>query len=106
MQPKLRELRQILSAAIPEAEERISWGMPTYWKGRNIIHFAAGKRHIGVYPGPDAVIEFAARLQGYKTSKGAIQLPNDQELPLDLVAHIARWNFEQVTGASIEKKQR
>ena len=44
---------------------------------------------------PDAVIEFAARLQGYKTSKGAIQLPNDRELPLQLVADIARWSFEQ-----------
>lgn len=106
VRPKLQELRTILRTAIPEAEERISWGMPTYWKGRNIIHFAAGKRHIGIYPGPDAVIEFAERLQGYKTSKGAIQLPNDRELPLGLVADIARWNFEQVTGASIEKKQR
>ena len=106
IRPRLHAIRAAVREAIPEAEERISWGMPTYWKGRNIIHFATGKRHIGVYPGPDAVIEFAARLQGYKTSKGAIQLPNDRELPLGLVADIARWNFEQVTGASIEKKQR
>ncbi len=106
IRPRLHAIRDTIRETIPEAEERISWGMPTYWKGHNIIHFAAGKRHIGIYPGPDAVIEFAERLQGYKTSKGAIQLPNDRELPLDLVAHIARWNFEQVTGASIEKKQR
>lgn len=98
IQPRVRAIRDTIRAAIPEAEERISWGMPTYWKGHNIIHFAAGKHHIGIYPGPDAVIEFAARLQGYKTSKGAIQLPNDGELPLCLVAHIARWNYEQVTG--------
>ena len=106
VRPKLQELRTILRTAIPEAEERISWGMPTYWKRHNIIHFAAGKRHIGIYPGPDAVIEFAERLQGYKTSKGAIQLPNDRELPLALVADIGRWSFEKITGASIEKKQR
>ena len=43
LQPKLRELRGILRAALPEAEERISWSMPTWWKGQNLIHFAAAK---------------------------------------------------------------
>ena len=95
IQPRLHAIRDTIREAIPAAEERISWGMPTYWKRHNVIHFAAGKRHIGIYPGPDAVVAFAERLQGYKTSKGAIQLPNDRELPLDLVAHIARWSFEQ-----------
>ena len=95
IRPRLHAIRDTIREAIPEAEERISWGMPTYWKGYNIIHFAAGKRHIGIYPGPDAILEFADKLQGYKTSKGAIQLPNDQELPLALVADIARWSFEQ-----------
>ena len=42
--PYLNEVRQILRAAIPEAEEKISWSMPTFWKGRNIIHFAASKK--------------------------------------------------------------
>ena len=73
IRPRLRAIRDTIREAIPEAEERISWGMPTYWKGYNIIHFAAGKRHIGIYPGPDAILEFADKLQGYKTSKGAIQ---------------------------------
>ena len=95
IRPRLKAIRVTIREAIPEAEERISWCMPTYWKGRNIIHFAAGKHHIGIYPGPDAVIEFAEQLQGYKTSKGAIQLPNDRELPLALVADIARWSFER-----------
>ena len=95
IQPRLHAIRDTIREAIPEAEERISWGMPTYWKGRNIIHFATAKRHIGIYLGPEAVIEFAERLQGYKTSKGAIQLPNDRELPLELVADIAWWSFER-----------
>ena len=42
VRPYLNEVRQILRTAIPEAEEKISWSMPTFWKGRNIIHFAAG----------------------------------------------------------------
>ena len=51
VQAKLIEIREILRAALPDAEERISWSMPTYWKGRNIIHFAASKKHLGLYPG-------------------------------------------------------
>ena len=51
VQPELLHVRGILRAALPNAEERISWRMPTYWQGRNLIHFAANKRHIGLYPG-------------------------------------------------------
>ena len=51
-QPYLNQVREAIRAALPEAQERISWSMPTYWKGRNIIHFAGFKKHIGLYPGP------------------------------------------------------
>ena len=56
---RLNEVRAVLRDALPEAEERISWSMPTYWKGRNIIHFAASKKHLGLYPGDEAVAAFA-----------------------------------------------
>ena len=95
IQPRLRLIRDTIKAAIPEAEERISYQMPTFWKGRNIIHFAAAKKHIGIYPGGEATGVFADRLTEFKTSKGAIQLPNDKELPLELIAEIARWSFER-----------
>ncbi len=87
----LRQVNKAIKASIPEAEERISWSMPTYWKGRNLIQFAAAKRHIGLYPGPSAVAEFAGRLTEYKTSKGTIQLPYGKPLPLELIAEIAKW---------------
>ena len=92
---RLNIIRQTIRAAIPDAEERISWQMPTFWKGRNIIHFAAFKNHIGIYPGGEATSEFAEKLTDYKTSKGAIQLPNNKELPLELIAEIARWSYER-----------
>ena len=95
VQPRLNAIYDTICGAIPDAEERLSWGMPTFWKGRNIIHFAVAKHHIGLYPGPDAVEAFADRLKEYKTSKGAIQLPNKKELPLELVAEIARWSYEK-----------
>ncbi len=95
VQPRLNAVYDAIRAAVPEAEERTSWGMPTFWKGRNIIHFAAAKNHIGLYPGSEAVEAFAARLTDFRTSKGAIRLPNDRELPLELIAEIARWSFEK-----------
>ena len=94
LQPRLFEIYEAIKTAIPDTEERLSWGMPTFWRGRNIIHFAPAKRHIGIYPGPDAIEAFAGRLTEYKTSKGAIQLPHNKDLPLDLVADIAKWSFE------------
>ena len=87
----LRQVNEAIKAGIPEAKEKISWSMPTYWKGRNLIQFAASKRHIGLYPGAEAVEAFAGRLTDYKTSKGTIQLPYSKPLPLELIADIAKW---------------
>ncbi len=94
VQPLLTKVRDVLRAALPDAEERISWRMPTFWKKRNIIHFAAFKNHIGIYPGAVAMEHFAPRLTKYKTSKGALQLPYSKPLPLELIAEIARWCYE------------
>lgn len=89
IRPRLMAVYETIRTVLPDAEERISWSMPTFWKGRNIIHFAAAKNHIGLYPGPEVVEMFADRLSEYKTSKGAIQFPNNKELPLELIAEIA-----------------
>ena len=94
VRPRLREMRAILRSALPEAEERISWSMPTYWQGKNIIHFAASKKHLGLYPGGEATAVFAEALKEYDVSKGTIRLPYDRELPADLIVKIARWCLE------------
>ena len=91
LQACLRQVNAAIRSSIPEAVEKISWGMPTYWKGRNLIQFAAAKRHIGLYPGPEAVEAFAELLMEYKTSKGTVQLPYSRPLPLELIAEIAKW---------------
>ncbi len=90
-QPYLRQINEAIRNTLPDAVQKISWSMPTYWKNRNLIQFAASKNHIGLYPGPAAVEFFADRLQEYRTSKGAIQLPYDKPLPLGLVCEIAAW---------------
>ena len=89
----LESVRNVLRASLPDAVEKISWSMPTYWQGHNIIHFAAAKKHIGLYPGPEAVTNFAEKLDqaGCRYSKGSIQIPYSDALPLDLIAEIADW---------------
>lgn len=90
----LKEVREAIRAALPEAEERISWSMPTFWKKHNLIHFACFQKHIGLYPGQEAVEEFREQLSDYKTSKGTIHLPYDKPLPVDLIKKIAKWCYE------------
>lgn len=94
LQVYLLQVRKAIHEAIPEAEEKISWSMPTFRKQHNIIHFAANKKHIGIYAGTEAVIKFAEQLLPYKTSKGAIQIPYKEPLPLELIAQIAAWCYE------------
>lgn len=92
-QEDLRQIRQILRNALPEAQERISWSMPTYWKDHNILHFAASKGHIGLYPGTAAVQQFAEELRGYKTDKGTIRIPYGK-MDAALIEKIAKWCWE------------
>ena len=96
----LRAVRDTIREQLPFAEEKISWSMPTWWKKHNLIHFAAAKRHIGIYLGSEAVEHFAGELtkRGLKFSKGAIQIPYGENLPLDLVAEISRWCGEHNSG--------
>jgi uncharacterized protein YdhG (YjbR/CyaY superfamily) len=95
IQPILERIRKTIRETAPEAIEKISWQMPTYWQGENLIHFAAFKKHIGLYPGGEATTEFAERLTGYKTSKGTIQLPYGKEVDYQLIADIVRWRVRQ-----------
>lgn len=88
----LTAIYQELRAQLPDAQEKISYGMPTFWQGANIIHFAAQKKHLGLYPGPEVIQTFAERLDelGYSYSKGAIQFPYQEPLPLDVIGEIAK----------------
>ncbi len=92
VQPVLHAVRQVIRKVLPEAEERISYRMPTYWKKHNLIHFAAMKNHLGIYPGDSGINAFRAEIEkrGLKYSKGAIQFPFDR-VDLDLIGRIAEW---------------
>lgn len=89
--PMLTELYTLLKACLPAAEEKISWGMPTFYLRGNLIHFADQKRWIGLYPGGEAPLVFADRLTGFSTTKGSIHLPYHKALPVPLIRDIAAW---------------
>jgi uncharacterized protein YdhG (YjbR/CyaY superfamily) len=98
VQPLLQSVRETIRIAVPDAAEKISWQMPTFWQGENIVHFAAFKKHIGLFPGGEAVGVFADRLEGYKTSKGTIQFPLEKPIDHNLITDIVRWRVEQAKG--------
>jgi uncharacterized protein YdhG (YjbR/CyaY superfamily) len=96
LQPILQKIREIILAAAPNATEKISWRMPTYRQGENLVHFAAHKKHIGFYPGGEATDVFAERLKDYKVGKGSIQLPLDKPIDHYLITDITKWRVQQV----------
>jgi uncharacterized protein YdhG (YjbR/CyaY superfamily) len=98
IQPLLGKIRETIQGAAPDAVEKMSWQMPTFWQGENLIHFAAFKNHISIFPGDEAVAFFADRLTGYKTAKGTIQFPLGKPIDFDLIADITRWRVAQAEG--------
>lgn len=92
VQKNLREIQSIIRNEVPEAVELINYGIPTFkLNGKNLIHYAAFKTHIGLYPGANAIEVFKEDLTNYKTSKGTIQLPLDKPLPINLVRKIVKY---------------
>jgi len=96
LQDRLKELRELIKKNAPNATEKISWNMPTFYQKGNLIHFLLNKHHIGLYPGAEAIVYFKEKLSGYKTSKGAIQLPLDKPLPKALIEEIVRHNINNI----------
>ena len=94
-QEKLNQMREAILEIIPDATEKIAYGIPTFFLKGNVVHFAGYKSHIGFYPGADGIEAFAAELGAYKLSKGTVQFPLDQPLPLDLVKRITAYRKEQ-----------
>lgn len=87
-QKLLHSMRDAICKTVPRATEVISYGIPTFKLKGNLVHFAAYKNHIGFYPGAKALLNFKTEIANYKSSKGAVQFPINQELPFDLIEKI------------------
>lgn len=93
-QELMTQVDQAISEVLPEATRGIKWSMPSYWGHHNIMHFSAHKNHFSLYPGVEAIIHFKERLKDYKTTKGAIQFPYNQQVDFDLIKDVTRWCHE------------
>lgn len=100
----LNQLRQTIQETVPEAEETISYQMPTFTLHGNLVHFAAFKNHIGFYPTPTGIEAFTKELAPYKGAKGSVQFPIDQPLPLSLIRRIVEYRVKENLERSQKKK--
>jgi uncharacterized protein YdhG (YjbR/CyaY superfamily) len=92
----LQNVLTTIRKAAPEAEETISYQMPTFrLNGKNLVHFAAYKNHIGFYPTPSGIEAFKKELSVYDGAKGSVQFPIDQPMPLDLITKIVKFRVKE-----------
>ena len=95
VQSILQELRQTIGKAAPEAQEKISYQIPTFALQGNLVHFAAFKNHIGFYPDPSGIEAFKKELSRYKGAKGSVQFPINEPLPLSLISRIVKFRVKE-----------
>jgi len=103
IQKILQEIRATIRAAAPDAQEKISYQMPTFTLNGNLVHFAAFKKHIGLYPTPGATEAFQHEIAPYKAAKGSIQFPLDEPMPLELIRRIVEFRVAE-SRQNAEKK--
>lgn len=95
VQEILQKIRTIVKEEAPEAQEKISYGMPTFSYKGALVHFAAYKKHIGFYPTPSGITKFEEQLKPYKHAKGSAQFPLSKPIPYDLIRQIVKVRLEE-----------
>ncbi|AFR30218.1 MULTISPECIES: DUF1801 domain-containing protein [Micrococcaceae] len=100
---RLMTVYKLIRSAVPdEAEESISWRMPTFKLGTEpLFFFTATKKHIGFYPTPDAMEHFSTELAGYGTTDHLVQLRHDAPLPLELIREMIAWRLQQLPSDAV-----
>jgi uncharacterized protein YdhG (YjbR/CyaY superfamily) len=103
---RLRVVRAAISAAAPDATEKISYRMPTFYLNGNLVHFAAFKEHIGFYPAPSGIIAFQDELAKYRWAKGSVRFPHDEPLPVELITRIVEHRVAENSGKKVRRGKR
>lgn len=91
----LNKIRETIKESAPDAEEAISYQIPTFKLNGNLVHFAAFKNHIGFYPTPSGSEAFKKELSVYKSGKGSVQFPFDKPIPFSLIKKIVRYRVKE-----------
>lgn len=95
IQEILEKIRKVIKESAPEATEKISYGMPTFVLHGNLVHFAAFKNHIGLYPTPSGIEAFKQELAEYKGAKGSVQFPLKKPIPYELISEIVKFRIAE-----------
>ena len=105
VQKKLQSIRQLVRKLAPEATEKISYQMPTFYLNGNLVHFAAFQNHIGFYPTPVGVSAFQEELSRYKNGKGSVQFPMDEAPPMDLIKRMVQFRIDKNRTKGYSRKK-
>lgn len=93
----LTQVRSTIAREAPDAVETISYAIPTFdLNGGHLVHFAGFAKHVGFYPGAEAVVEFANEFAHYKHATGSVQFPLDQPMPLELIRRVVAYRVAVV----------
>ena len=99
MRKRLQLVREAILSKAPGAAECICYGIPTFkWNGKNLVHFAAWKEHIGFYPAPSGLKAFEKELERYDVSRGTVRFLNEERLPLGLIKRITAFRIRETRG--------
>jgi uncharacterized protein YdhG (YjbR/CyaY superfamily) len=104
IQEILEKIRMTIRKAAPDAEEAISYQMPTFKLKGNLVHFAAFKNHIGFYPVPTGIEKFKKELSVYESGKGSVKFPLDKPIPYTLIAKIVKFRVKENLEKARAKK--
>lgn len=105
VQKKLHQLRSVIKKAAPKAEESISYMMPAYKFHGPLVYFGGYQKHIGFYPTGSGIAPFKKEIEMYKSSKGAVQFPLDQPLPLKLIEKMVKYRVRENQEKLLLKKK-
>ena len=104
IQEKLEKIRMTIRKTAPDAEETISYHIPTFTlKGKYLVYFAAYKKHIALYPAPRGNEAFKKELSAYKGGKGTVQFPLDKPMPLSLITKIVKFRAKENVAKAAKK---
>ncbi len=102
----LNQIRATIKSIVPEAEEKISYGMPSFYLNGALVYYAGYKNHIGFYPVPSGMKAFKEELSVYKQGKGSVQFPFDKPIPFDLITEIVKFRMnENLEKAKVKKRK-
>jgi uncharacterized protein YdhG (YjbR/CyaY superfamily) len=102
----LTEIRNFIKKEIPEATEKIAYGMPTFYLNGNLVHFAAFKDHYGFFPGPSGIDAFEKELAPYRSGKGTLRFPLDKPIPWEIIKKVVQFRKKENLKKTKNNKQK